>query len=59
MAQLNVQRKKKSSTWIWVILFILAVGVILMLYSGYNKSYRPTELKTTPTDTAIKDTSVH
>jgi hypothetical protein len=59
MAQLDVQRKKKSPTWIWIILFIVLVGVILMLYGGYNKSYQPAELKTTPADTTVKDSTAH
>lgn len=59
MAQLDVQRKKKSPTWIWIILFIVLVGVILMLYGGYNKSYQPAELKTTPADTTVKDSPAH
>ena len=71
MAQLDVQPKKRSPTWIWAIVILVLLGIVFMLYRGYNRSYQPTELKTvpadsinadtaktvtTPTDTTIKDT---
>lgn len=58
MAQLDVQPKKRSPTWIWVILLLVVAGVLFMLYRGYNRSYHPTELKTIPADSASKDTVV-
>ncbi|OOQ59503.1 hypothetical protein [Mucilaginibacter pedocola] len=58
MAQLDVQPKKRSSAWIWVVILLVVVGVLFTLYRGYNKSYHPTELKTVPADSAAKDTVV-
>ena len=56
MAQLDVQPKKKGPIWIWIIAILVIIGVIFMLMRGCNKSYRPTALKTTDSDSTLVDT---
>jgi uncharacterized protein YpmB len=56
MAQLDVQPKKRSPTWLWVIIILVILGILFMLYRGYNRSYHPTELKTVPADSVKTDT---
>ncbi|MFD0794104.1 OmpA family protein [Mucilaginibacter litoreus] len=48
MAQLDVQPKRHSSWWLWIIFFILALGVAVLLYKGCN---RTAPLKVDATDT--------
>jgi len=57
MAQLDVQPKQKSPIWIWIVLIIVIIGVLFMLLRGCNKSYQPTALKTTDSDSTQADTS--
>ena len=57
MAQLDVQPKKRSPTWIWAIVILVLLGVVFMLYRGYNRSYHPTELKTVPADSIKTDSA--
>jgi outer membrane protein OmpA-like peptidoglycan-associated protein len=54
MAQLDVQPKRRGPVWIWLIFFILAIGVAVLLYRGCNKS---APLKTDQTDTTKTDTT--
>ncbi|QHS56891.1 OmpA family protein [Mucilaginibacter sp. 14171R-50] len=54
MAQLDVQPKRRRSVWIWLIFFVLAIGVAVLLYRGCNRS---APLKIDSTDTVAKDSS--
>jgi outer membrane protein OmpA-like peptidoglycan-associated protein len=54
MAQLDVQPKHKGSPWIWIVFFVLAIGVAVLLYRGCNRS---APLKTDQSDTTQTDTT--
>jgi outer membrane protein OmpA-like peptidoglycan-associated protein len=54
MAQLDVQPKRKSSVFIWIIFAILAIAAAILLYRGCNRS---TPLKVDSTDTTKNDTA--
>lgn len=54
MAQLDVQPKRKSSVFIWIIFAILAVGVAVLLYKGCNKT---APLKVDTSDTVKTDSA--
>jgi len=55
MAQLDVQPKQRSPVWIWIILFIVAIGALFLLMRGCNKT---APLRTDQTDTVANDTVV-
>ncbi|MFA6247446.1 MAG: OmpA family protein [Mucilaginibacter sp.] len=52
MAQLDVQPKRKSSVFIWIIFAILAIAAAVLLYKGCNRS---APLRVDSTDTVKKD----
>ena len=54
MAQLDVQPKRKSSAFIWIIFAILAIAAAILLYRGCNRS---TPLKVDTADTTKTDTA--
>jgi outer membrane protein OmpA-like peptidoglycan-associated protein len=54
MAQLDVQPKRRGPIWIWLIFFVLAIGVAVLLYRGCN---RAAPLKTDQSDTTQTDTT--
>ncbi|OJW18306.1 OmpA family protein [Mucilaginibacter sp. 44-25] len=54
MAQLDVQPKKHSSTWLWIIFFVLAVGAAVLLYNGCN---RTSPLRVDATDTTAQNST--
>ncbi|MEB0261229.1 MULTISPECIES: OmpA family protein [unclassified Mucilaginibacter] len=54
MAQLDVQRKRKGSVFIWIIFAIIAIAVAVLLFRGCNKS---APLKLNTSDTTKKDTA--
>lgn len=60
MAQLDVQPKKHSSTWLWIIFFVLAVGAAVLLYNGCNRTspLRVDETDTTAQTGTKKDSNV-
>lgn len=55
MAQLDVQPKQRSPVWVWIILFIVAIGVVFLLMRGCNSS-APLAVQTdsASTDTVVK-----
>lgn len=55
MAQLDVQPKRKQPIWIWLLFLILALGVLLLLYKGCNRS---APLKVDQSDSLAADTVV-
>ncbi|RYU92094.1 OmpA family protein [Mucilaginibacter terrigena] len=54
MAQLDVQPKRRRSIWMWLIFFVLAIGVAVLLYRGCNRS---APLKVATTDTTATDST--
>lgn len=52
MAQLDVQPKRKSSIFIWIIFAILAIATAILLYRGCNRSE---PLRVAITDSLAKD----
>jgi outer membrane protein OmpA-like peptidoglycan-associated protein len=52
MAQLDVQPKRKSSVFIWIIFAILAIAAAVLLYRGCNRSE---PLRVATTDSLAKD----
>ena len=52
MAQLDVQPKRKSSIFIWIIFAILAIATAILLYRGCNRS---APLRVATTDSLAKD----
>jgi outer membrane protein OmpA-like peptidoglycan-associated protein len=55
MAQLDVQPKRKSSAFIWIIFAVLAIAAAVLLYRGCNRS---APLRIDSTDTVKKDSTV-
>jgi outer membrane protein OmpA-like peptidoglycan-associated protein len=51
MAQLDVQPKRKSSVFIWIIFAVLAIAAAVLLYRGCNRS---APLRVGTTDTTAK-----
>jgi outer membrane protein OmpA-like peptidoglycan-associated protein len=54
MAQLDVQPKRKSSIFIWIVFAILAIATAVLLYRGCNRS---APLRVATSDTLAKDTA--
>jgi outer membrane protein OmpA-like peptidoglycan-associated protein len=54
MAQLDVQPKRKSSLFIWIIFGVLAIGAAVLFYRGCNKS---APLRVDSTDTVKRDSA--
>ncbi|TWR31075.1 OmpA family protein [Mucilaginibacter pallidiroseus] len=55
MAQLDVQPKQRSPIWIWIVLFIIGIGVVFLLMKGCNRS---AALKVDESDSVVTDTVV-
>jgi outer membrane protein OmpA-like peptidoglycan-associated protein len=55
MAQLDVQPKQRSPIWIWIVVFIVVMGVLFMLLRGCNSA---APLKIDQADTTADDTVV-
>ncbi|MES2062067.1 MAG: OmpA family protein [Bacteroidota bacterium] len=53
MAQLDVQPKRKSPVFIWLIFAVLAIATAVLLYRGCNRS---APLRVATSDTLAKDT---
>lgn len=53
MAQLDVQPKQRSPVWIWIILVLVALGIVFMLMRGCSS---PTPLSTGQPDSVANDT---
>ncbi|MBD1391911.1 OmpA family protein [Mucilaginibacter glaciei] len=55
MANLDVQPKRKSSTWIWIIFVVLLLGALFLLYKGCN---RTEPIKVDQSDSLAHDTVI-